>query len=110
MLTTPLQECHISHTLHLTTVLRYKESGETAGVHGRYNTDRCLPARDTMFCGTSVRIFLSTSRLHLILTLDAVGVPECMWCVQVLRSPKEAFAAAMQSWRERCEKMCMSTG
>ena len=28
----------------------------------------------------------------------------CMWCVQVLRSPKEAFAAAMQSRRERCEK------
>ena len=27
-----------------------------------------------------------------------------MWCVQVLRSPKKAFAAAMQSWRERCEK------
>ena len=26
------------------------------------------------------------------------------WCVQVLRSPKEAFAAAMPSWRERCEK------
>ena len=26
------------------------------------------------------------------------------WCVQVLRSPKEAFAAAMQSLRERCEK------
>ena len=26
------------------------------------------------------------------------------WCVQVLRSPKEAFAAAMQSWRVRCEK------
>ena len=26
------------------------------------------------------------------------------WCVQVLRSPKEAFAAAMQSWRKRCEK------
>ena len=26
------------------------------------------------------------------------------WCVQVLRSTKEAFAAAMQSWRERCEK------
>ena len=26
------------------------------------------------------------------------------WCVQVLRFPKEAFAAAMQSWRERCEK------
>ena len=29
----------------------------------------------------------------------------CTWCVQVLRSPKEAFAAAMQSWRERCEKV-----
>ena len=28
----------------------------------------------------------------------------CAWCVQVLRSPKETFAAAMQSWRERCEK------
>ena len=27
-----------------------------------------------------------------------------MWCVQVLRSPKEAFAAAMQSWREHCER------
>ena len=26
------------------------------------------------------------------------------WCVQVLRSPKEAFAAATKSWRERCEK------
>ena len=26
------------------------------------------------------------------------------WCVQVLRSPKEAFAAAIQSWREQCEK------
>ena len=26
------------------------------------------------------------------------------WFVQFLRSPKEAFAAAMQSWRERCEK------
>ena len=25
-------------------------------------------------------------------------------CVQVLRSPKSAFAVAMQSWRERCEK------
>ena len=32
------------------------------------------------------------------------------WCVQVLRSPKEAFAAAMQSWRERCEKcVCLQS-
>ena len=28
----------------------------------------------------------------------------CTWCFQVLRSPKEAFAAAMQLWSERCEK------
>ena len=31
-------------------------------------------------------------------------VTQSTWCVQVLRSPKEAFAAAMQSWREPCEK------
>ena len=31
-------------------------------------------------------------------------VASSTWCVQVLRSPKEAFAAAMQSRRERCEK------
>ena len=32
------------------------------------------------------------------------------WCVQVLRSPKEACAAAMQSWRERCEKcVCLQS-
>ena len=35
-------------------------------------------------------------------SLSTIGLPT--WCVQVLRSPKEAFAAAMQSWRERCEK------
>ena len=36
---------------------------------------------------------------------DFVGKPDVRtWCVQVLRSPKEAFSAAMQSWRERCEK------
>ena len=34
------------------------------------------------------------------ITLKSVST----WCVQVLRSPKEAFAKAMQSWRERCEK------
>ena len=32
------------------------------------------------------------------------GKGQSTWCVQVLRSPKEAFAAPMQSWRERCEK------
>ena len=32
------------------------------------------------------------------------------WCVQVLRSPKEAFAAAMQSLRERCEKCVCTQG
>ena len=52
--------------------------------------------------------------LELVLLSDTKVVPELFghaashleytWCVQVLRSPKEAFAAAMQSWRERCEK------
>ena len=39
-------------------------------------------------------------------TLKYMEVIPCIatWYVQVLRSPKEAFAAAMQSWRERCEK------
>ena len=32
------------------------------------------------------------------------------WCVQVLRSPKVAFAAAMQFWRERCEKCVFLQG
>ena len=32
------------------------------------------------------------------------GKDQITWCVQVLRSPKEAFATAMQSRRERCEK------
>ena len=36
--------------------------------------------------------------------LNVSGVSWTTWCVQVLRSPKEAFAAAMQSWREPCEK------
>ena len=35
---------------------------------------------------------------------SCVCMPSHTWCVQVLRSPKEASAAAMQSWRERCEK------
>ena len=35
---------------------------------------------------------------------QSIGLQVYTWCAQVLRSPKEAFAAAMQSWRERCEK------
>ena len=38
------------------------------------------------------------------LPASGADVSKLTWCVQVLRSPKEAFAAAMQSWRERCEK------
>ena len=33
-----------------------------------------------------------------------LSASQSTWCVQVLRFPEEAFAAAMQSWRERCEK------
>ena len=37
-------------------------------------------------------------------------ISDSTWCVQVLRSPKEAFAAAMQSWCERCEKcLCLQS-
>ena len=44
------------------------------------------------------------SSLYLLIDNQSVNT----WCVQVLRSPKEAFAAAMQSWRERCEKcLCL---
>ena len=39
-----------------------------------------------------------------LVSKSAVCMSGCTWCVQVLRSPKEAFPAAMQSWRERCEK------
>ena len=51
----------------------------------------------------------SASRLKLEIThelplLNHFPVLGFTWCVQVLGSPKEAFAAAMQSWRERCEK------
>ena len=49
------------------------------------------------------RLWLSDS-LYLTETYRSNDRYRYMWCVQVLRSPKEAFAAAMQSWRERCEK------
>ena len=38
------------------------------------------------------------------LECDVTLLSRNTWRVQVLRSPKEAFAVAMQSWRERCEK------
>ena len=41
---------------------------------------------------------------------EAVYCTCSTWCFQVLRSPKEAFAAAMQSWRERCEKCACLQG
>ena len=44
------------------------------------------------------------SQHHVTGSSPDTGLVHSTWCVQVLRSPKEAFAAAMQSWRERCEK------
>ena len=41
---------------------------------------------------------VKTTLLHIIFVFIFT------WCVQILRSPKEAFATAIQSWRERCEK------
>ena len=46
----------------------------------------------------------STDEWCFMLKMALVVNYQNTWCVQVLRSPKEAFAAAMQSWRERCEK------
>ena len=46
----------------------------------------------------------------MMIHLNVIMTMEHTWCVQVLRSPKEAFAAAMQSWRERCEKCACLQG
>ena len=48
--------------------------------------------------------FYSNSEKLYILQKIKLNICICTWCVQVLRSPKEAFAAAMQSRRESCEK------
>ena len=52
--------------------------------------------------------YLLRSEFVAVILLIPTGI--CTWCVQVLRSPKEAFAAAMQSWRERCEKFVCLQG
>ena len=49
-------------------------------------------------------VFQKAVPTHYVANTDSLASFHCTWCVQVLRSPKEAFAAAMQSWRERCEK------
>ena len=57
---------------------------------------KCSGIKSEFFNFESSEEFNSAVRLCLLY--------EPTWCVQVLRSPKEAFAAAMQSWSERCEK------
>ena len=55
----------------------------------------------------SLKLFCFSENLsvyNVVKYCTAGQVTHNKWCVQVLRSPKEAFAAAMQSWRERCEK------
>ena len=54
----------------------------------------------------STVLYLQTEATNVVGSFTDVGCDDAYstWCVQVLRSPKEAFAAAMQSWRERCEK------
>ena len=47
---------------------------------------------------------LSVIFLQISLTLTNALAFNITWRLQVLRSPKEAFAAVMQSWRERCGK------
>ena len=58
----------------------------------------------------SIEPIIGTCSLHFLFFyyFSELGVYRSTWCVQVLRSPKEAFAAAMQLWRERCEKcLCL---
>ena len=64
----------------------FEESGSSAG---KKNFPHCMEPK---------RIIIIVMNDHFL--LSQVNT----WCVQVLRSPKEAFAAAMQSWSERCEK------
>ena len=54
--------------------------------------------------GTVNKCFCSKRTLTEICRTLGTLPSSLTWCVQVLRSPKEAFAAAMQLWRERCEK------
>ena len=54
---------------------------------------------------TSYIVFVLSVCLYLFMVYFIVLVTaHYTWCVKVLRSPKEAFAAAMQSWSESCEK------
>ena len=66
-----------------------------------------------LFVDFSLRTELSFCRgewwIRWVLLVYITNIKKLM-CVQVLRSPKEAFAAAMQSWRERCEKCACLQG
>ena len=53
-----------------------------------------------MICSTSY-CFCDT---HVMWVHGILSMYVCTWCVQVLRPPKEEFAAAMQLWPEHCEK------
>ena len=57
-----------------------------------------------MFCLLPSRSFKIPTKQGPISKHPKKGNNVILIRVQVLRSPKEAFAAAMQSWRERCEK------
>ena len=71
--------------------------------------------REGVFTGPDIRSLLRDEVFERIITGDEQRAGHAFrevvrgflgntWCVQLLRSPKEAFAAAIQSWRERCEK------
>ena len=68
-----------------------------------------------MACMEDCSTTASGASFPFLANLRSRGLPEMSfleytWCVQVLRSPKEAFAADMQLWCGRFEKICMSTG
>ena len=55
--------------------------------------------------------FISKHPVTVLMNADGDNnIINSTWCVQVQRSPKEASAAAMQSWRERCEKFVCLQG
>ena len=61
---------------------------------------RCSSFDSAQTVGAGWYFFFNSIKFHTLTKQQE----NCTWCVQVLRSPKNAFAVAMQSWRERCEK------
>ena len=75
----------------------------TAQIRGIVRSQRRIVLSKVYYTGSEVPKLSTHTHTHTHTHIFVLFPPHA-WCVQVLRSPKEAFAAAMQSWRERCEK------